>query len=237
MPPRTLGSVTARRYWFAWGYLCCFVLIEACYALLSPGAQRTFLAWVTTSVANLGHDPLLCLVCSAFVITGGAWAWPALIAAAVFPACRVAGSGRTLGACVAGHVVGTLVSEAIVAWRVHAGSLPLSDTHLIDVGPSYVVVAALVVALLSGWPSRFPAVRAVAAADLAILVFAGDIFAGLSGLDVAAVGHLAAIVTAVVWVAASGYVAHRKADQVGDPGRARTEQELADGAPPERPSG
>jgi hypothetical protein len=38
--------------------------------------------------------------------------------------------------------------------------------------------------------------RALAAVDLVILVFPGDIFGGLSQLDVAAVGHLTALLTA-----------------------------------------
>ena len=55
-------------------------------------------------------------------------------------------------------------------------------------------MAAIAVAVLYGsWPAR-----AAAALDLAALVFAGHIFGGLSKLDVAAVGHLAAITVAVL---------------------------------------
>lgn len=194
------------------------------YALLSPGGQQTVLAWASTSVANLARDPLGCLIFSAFITDGSAWVWPPLIAAAVFPACRVAGSWRTLGVCVTGHVAGTLVSEGIVAWRVHAGALPLADTRLVDVGPSYVVVAALMLALLWGWPDCFALARAFAMANLAILIVAGDIFGGLSSLDVAAVGHLTAMVTPLVWLTVSGYVAHPEADQVGDSGSGGGEQ-------------
>ena len=42
--------------------------------------------------------------------------------------------------------------------------------------------------------------RAMAALDFALLVFGGQIFAGLSHLDVSAVGHLAAMLTAVAGV-------------------------------------
>ena len=89
-------------------------------------------------------------------------------------------------------MTGTLVSEAIVGYRVSQGMLPAADRYLIDVGPSYVVVSAIVVALLYGsWLAR-----AAAALDLALLVVVGDIFGGLSDLDVAAVGHLTAMIVA-----------------------------------------
>jgi hypothetical protein len=70
--------------------------------------------------------------------------------------------------------------------------LPVADRHLIDVGPSYVVVSAIVISLMCGtWLAR-----AAAALDFAVLVFGGRIFSGLSHLDVSAVGHLTAMVTA-----------------------------------------
>jgi len=55
-----------------------------------------------------------------------------------------------------------------------------------------VVVSAIVVALLYGsWLAR-----AAAALDLALLVVVGNIFGGLSDLDVAAVGHVTAMTVA-----------------------------------------
>ncbi len=187
--------VIVRRYAVAWAYLGCFVAVQVSYALLSPRAQISFLAWASTSVANLERDPVGCLVVSAFVTGGGAWelaVWVPVIALAMFGASRAVGNWRLAAACAAGHVVGTLVSEGIVAWRVASGALPGSYRHLIDVGPSYVVVSALVVALLCA-PAAW---RAAAAIDLLFLVFVARIFAGLPELDVAAVGHLTALLTA-----------------------------------------
>jgi membrane associated rhomboid family serine protease len=55
-------------------------------------------------------------------------------------------------------------------------------------------VSAIVVALLYGsWLAR-----AAAALDLALLVVVGNIFGGLSHLDVAAVGHVTAMTVAAV---------------------------------------
>jgi hypothetical protein len=96
------------------------------------------------------------------------------------------------------------------------------------VGPSYVVLSAIVIALAcGGW-----LVRALAAVDLAVLVFPGQAFGGLSQLDVAAVGHLTAALTAAVATAlilsrrsrsqnnsdrgSGGYVTDAHPDQVGD---------------------
>jgi hypothetical protein len=90
--------------------------------------------------------------------------------------------------------MGTLVSEGIVNYRISHGLLPQSDSRIIDVGPSYVVVSAIMVAMLFGpWIARL-----LAALGLALLVFIGGIFTGLSTLQVAAVGHTTAIVVAVL---------------------------------------
>ena len=181
-----------RRYAFAWAYLGCYVAAELAWVLLNPRAQASLTAWASTSVANLEHEPVGPLVLSAFVGPGGLLAWPALIALAAFGASRALGNAGTTLVCVAGHVIGSLVSEGIVAYRVDAGQLPVTDRHLIDVGPSYVVVSAIVVAAACGpWLAR-----AAAAFDFAVLVIGGHIFSGLSHLDVSAVGHLTAMVTA-----------------------------------------
>lgn len=184
-----------RRYAVAWAYLGCFVVVQVVDARLDPRAQAAFVAWASTSVVNLEHDPVGCLVVSAFVTGGTGWgavAWVPLIAIGLFGAVSAVGGWRAAAVCVAGHVVGTLVSEGIVAWRVSSGALPPAYRHLTDVGPSYVVVSAVVVALLCGslrW--RLPAV-----AELVLLLLVVRIFSGITHLDVAAVGHLTAIITA-----------------------------------------
>jgi hypothetical protein len=162
-------------------------------------------AFASTSVANLEHDPVGCLTMSAFVTgggLGGTVAWLPLIAVALCGAVRTAGARRTVGVTAAGHVAGTLVSEGIVAWRVASGALPDSYRHLTDVGPSYVVVSALVLTLLSApwsWRDR-PAWpwRVAAAAGMLLLVYPGQIFSGLVSLDVAAVGHVTTITAALL---------------------------------------
>jgi membrane associated rhomboid family serine protease len=183
-----------RRYAFACAYLACYLVAELVYVLLNPRAQAALTAWASTNVANLEHEPVGPLVLSAFIGPGYLLVWPVVIALALFPANRALGNARTALICVAGHVIGTVVSEGIVAYRVDAGQLPVADRHLTDVGPSYVVVSALVITAICGtWLER-----TVALLIFAALVFGGHIFSGLSHLDVAAVGHLTAIITAAV---------------------------------------
>jgi hypothetical protein len=172
------------------------VIVQIGYAALSPSARAALIGWATTSVANLEHEPVVPLIASAFIGPGKYFALPLLIALAIFGANRALGNARTALICVAGHLVGTLVSEGIVAYRVDVGQLPVSYRHLEDVGPSYIVMSAIVIALVCG--TR--AARLVAALDLGILVFIGDAFGGLSRLDVTAVGHLTAAVTAVAGI-------------------------------------
>src|SRR5690348_14191544 len=169
------------RYAFAAAFLGCFVLAGLVYPLLGPGAQATFTDWASTNVANLEHEPVLPLLLSAFVAPGYLLTWPALIALALFGANRAVGNVRIALVCLAAHVIGTLVSEGIVAYRVDTGQLPAASRHLTDVGPSYVVVAAVVVALARGGSRQASSAgtwlaRALAAIDLVILVFPGDIF-------------------------------------------------------------
>lgn len=197
LAPRKLFT----RYAVAWTYLACVILVGVGNAALPGHDQAVLVRWASTSVSNLEQDPLLCLVVSAFLPNESLAAWPALIALALFGANHVLGNRRTVVICAAAHVAGTLVSEGIVAYRVHIGALPAADRYLVDVGPSYVVAGAIAVAIVCGpWLARGAAV-----ADLAVLVFAGHIFAGLGQLQVPAVGHVTALAVgtmagaALVW--------------------------------------
>jgi hypothetical protein len=191
---RLSARTLLRRYAVASLYLAAFVLAELVDAALPERDQAAVMRWASTNVANLHHDPVGSLMASAFIPAESAAVWPVLIALALFGANRALGNWRTALVCGAGHVIGTLVSEGIVAYRVAHGLLPTADLHILDIGPSYVVVSAIAVAMLYGsWPARI-----AAALDFAVLVFGGHIFAGLSQLNVAAVGHATAIVVAVL---------------------------------------
>jgi hypothetical protein len=142
MPRPSIGCVFSR-YAVAWLYLIGFCATVIIYSLLPGRDQAAFLGWATTSVHNLEHHPVGCLAVSAFIATGFVPVWPFLIALAMFGANHLLGNWRTFVTCAAGHIIGTLVSEGVVAYRVAHGTLPQADRYLVDVGPSYVVVAAI----------------------------------------------------------------------------------------------
>jgi hypothetical protein len=196
------------RYPVAWGYVIAVVAAEIVYTLLPRADQAAVLRWASTNVHNLHTDPVGCLVASAFFPTESLSAWPVLIALALFGASRVLGNWRLVVVCASGHVIGTLVSEGIVGYRVTHGTLPESARFIVDVGPSYIVVAALPAAILAGgWLARSAALL-----DLALLAFVGDIFGGLTRLSVPAVGHTTAI---TVGLAVGGFFVWRRGRRAG----------------------
>src|ERR1039457_6831113 len=169
---RISARTLVARYAVAWLYLAGFVIAEVVYAALAPHDQAAVLQWASTNVVNLRDDPVGSLAASMFISgafgsslraacsTPGALGppRPAVIPLALSGANRVLGNWRTAVVCVAGHVIGTLVSEGIVDDRVTHGLLPASDTRILDVGPSYIVVSAIAVAVLYGsWLARLAA--------------------------------------------------------------------------------
>ncbi|MBI3688381.1 MAG: hypothetical protein HY241_13810 [Actinobacteria bacterium] len=161
-------------------------------AWLDHATRNGVVRWASTSVDNLGSHPVGSLLGSAFVVTEELAGWVLLSLLGLVAAERAVGSVRLLVAVAAAQVLGTLVSEGIVAWRVAHAALPLSQRGMEDVGPSYLVVAGLTIGLLRGsWPGR-------AAAAVGWWLLGPDLFDGLSRLDVAAVGHVVSIAAGVV---------------------------------------
>jgi hypothetical protein len=189
---RRSRKIFSRRYAVAWVFVGVYGVSAAVYTLLAPHAQAVLVAWSSTNVDNLRADPAGSLVASAFIPGQPVLGWLGLIILAMFIANRLLGNLRTAVLVGAGHVIGTLVSEGILAARVAGGILPRSDQLIVDVGPSYVVVTALAAVMLYGtW-------LYATAAGASFGGLAGEIFGGLSHLDVSAVGHLTALVTGVV---------------------------------------
>ncbi len=195
------------RYAVAWTFLGLFLLTDLVYLALPSHDQATVAGWASTSVYNLHHHPVGALITSAFVPQEAAGAWPVLIALALFGANRALGNWRTAVICAAGQIVGTLVSEGIIDYRTGHGLAPAADRYLLDIGPSYVVVSAIVIALLLGtWLAR-----AAALLDLVLLIAVGNIFGGLSKLEVSAVGHVTAMVVAAIGTGATRWLGRRTA--------------------------
>ncbi len=181
-----------RRYAVAWLYLGVYSLFAVIYACLPARGHAEIIAWSSTNLVNLHLNPVGSLVTSAFIPGNPAIAWVVLGALGLFTVNQLLGNVRTAVLLVAGHVAGTLVSEGIVGYQVNHAILSSSARTIVDVGPSYVIVCALVASTLYGsWTQRV-----AAGAGFAVLAF--HIFRGLTHLEVTAVGHVTAIVTGAV---------------------------------------
>ncbi|TDD82175.1 hypothetical protein E1293_17150 [Actinomadura darangshiensis] len=181
----------ARRYPMPLTFLGLFAAMWLVQALiLPPGARHAVIAWASTNLANLAVNPVGTMVASAFVAEGSQGVL--LIAAAIglFPITRRFGNLRAVVLVAAAHVAATLISQGIALVRLEAGLLSDSIRTIPDVGPSYVLCAALVAAFLYG---RGRVRRLVPLAGWCAL--APVLLAGLRTLDIAAVGHLVAMLT------------------------------------------
>jgi hypothetical protein len=157
-----------------------------------PEVHTAWLVRGSTNLANLGERPVRVLVASAFLVEADPVVWVVLGAVGLGAVGWVLGFWRTTALVTASHLIGTLVSEGGLAELIRRGDRPVSDRYLVDVGPSYVVVCALVAGLVYGrWPGRVPA-------GLGVAVLVPYLFEGLFRFDVAAVGHVCAVVVGVL---------------------------------------
>ncbi|WP_433477673.1 rhomboid-like protein [Spirillospora sp. CA-142024] len=158
--------------------------------ILPPGGRHAVIAWASTNLANLAVNPVGTMIASAFVAEGSQGVLLVAAAIGLFPITRRFGNLRAVVLVAASHVLGTLVSQGIALVRLEAGLLSDSIRTIPDVGPSYVLCAALVAAFLYG---RGRVRRLLALAGWCALV--PVLLDGLLTLEVAAVGHLVAMLT------------------------------------------
>jgi len=190
-------------------FIMALCVVSSVYAYgLEPSDQRSFIASTATNLANLRSDPLGTLIASAFVSEATPWIWIGFAVVGLFPLVHRFGNLRALLLIVAAQVIGTLVSEGVLAWQISTGAAPGSLRFIDDVGPSYVIASALIATILYG---AEPAVRTARhghwlfdriasrwwrlGAFVGLALLAPNLFAGLDRLDVAAVGHLVALIT------------------------------------------
>ncbi|WP_433467796.1 rhomboid-like protein [Spirillospora sp. CA-128828] len=158
--------------------------------ILPPGGRHAVIAWASTNLANLAVNPVGTMIASAFVAEGSQGVLLVAAAIGLFPITRRFGNLRAVVLVAASHVLGTLVSQGIALVRLEAGLLSDSIRTIPDVGPSYVLCAALVAAFLYG---RGRVRRLLALAGWCALV--PVLLDGLFTLEIAAVGHLVAMLT------------------------------------------
>ncbi|OIJ85006.1 hypothetical protein BIV25_45170 [Streptomyces sp. MUSC 14] len=187
-----------------WG----FALLAAASSL-TCGADHAVNTWASTDLANMDDHPVEALIASAFLFGTDPWACLRGIALAgavlAFLVVRF-GNMRAVALIAAGQVLGTLVSEGLLAARIAAGQADPALRATLDVGPSYVIVSALAAVVAAGarrW-HRWTALAALA-------VRAPHITSGLTTLGVTPVGHVTALFTGMLlaWGLRSSDARHR----------------------------
>lgn len=158
--------------------------------ILPPGARDAVIAWASTNLANLAVNPVGTMVASAFVAQDAQGVLLVVAALGLFPVTRRFGNLRAVVLVGVSHVLATAVSQGIAFVRLELGTLPESVRTIPDVGPSYMLCSALVAAVLYG-PGRLRRLPPFAG----WCALAPVLFKGLPSLEVAAVGHLVAMLT------------------------------------------
>lgn len=175
-------------------YAAALLLVDLFVSARPDGGESVRLWW-STNLDNLSSEAgagraVAVLVGSAFVPEESAGWWALFAVAGLVVAARRIGALRTVLVVGAVHVAATVVSEIVFLAHLPQDGSTAAERSIVDVGPSYVVVAALTVAVLYGrrW-ERAPAA-------VAFLALAPYLFVGLGDREVAPVGHTASIVLA-----------------------------------------
>ncbi|MEN3309420.1 MAG: hypothetical protein V7603_5622 [Micromonosporaceae bacterium] len=179
------------RFGVACGYPAALAAGSLALAAQPAAGRDRWLDWASTNLANLRTHPVSALVCSAFLVDSDRLAWVLLALAGLGVSGWVLGAWRTAVLAGTAHVLGTVISEGILWWRIAAGAVPAAQEHVRDVGPSYVVIAALSAGILYAW---WPG-RVLCAAGFALV--APGSFRGLPHLELSSVGHTCAVLIAI----------------------------------------
>jgi hypothetical protein len=169
-------------------YAVSLVTIEAVMALLPHHQQLAIARAASTNITHLAIDPLFVLPASAFVDQGNGFLWLPLTLILIGGLERKLGAGRTLLITFGAHILATLISEGMLLAQIAGHAAPRSDVDILDVGPSYVILAAIAACLVLGsWTLRFAAVVSGAIVIPGLLV-------GLDSFDMSAMGHLCSLI-------------------------------------------
>lgn len=168
-----------------------FAATNVLLSLRPASTQQAWFTWASTDLVNLAHHPVGSMVLSALVDDSNILDWTALGLIGLVAAGQTLGNLRCALLVTVSHVVGTLVSEGILRVAIATGRAPADERVSLDIGPSYVIVAALTVGIVYGrWPARIMSA-------IAFALLARYLFGGLQHLDVGPVGHCCAILTGV----------------------------------------
>jgi hypothetical protein len=159
------------------------------WMLQTPAQRLAVLTDSSTDLAHLEHAPWLVLPASS-VWSGDAIGWWVAVTLLCLGALElVRGPVMTFVTGLVAHVLGTLVSEGMVAARIAAGELSTSARHLLDVGPSYVVASCAAAVISSPRAPRWMRIGC-AAAIVPLYITAFDF---TEDAQVATTGHAVAL--------------------------------------------
>src|SRR5206468_909276 len=106
------------------------VLLAAGTAILdrqAAGRREEWLRYASTDLNNLADHPVPSLVLSGLVSEGDLLAWVLLGLAGLAALGRRVGAWRALALAFGVHVLATLGSQGLVAYRISTGALPPTD--------------------------------------------------------------------------------------------------------------
>lgn len=164
------------------------------WVLQSPHTRLSVLAASSTDLEHLEKVPWLVIPASTIWSGNDFGYWAIVVLLCLGALERMYGGLLTLVTGVVAHVVGTVVSEGIIAARIAAGDLSSSARSVLDVGPSYVVAACACAVVFSPGANRW--LRGACALTLIPLVVTAFDFSDES--QVAAIGHAVAMLTGIV---------------------------------------
>lgn len=164
------------------------------WVLQSPHTRLSVLAASSTDLEHLEKVPWLVIPASTIWSGNDFGYWAIVVVLCLGALERLYGGVLTLMTGVVAHVVGTVVSEGIIAARIAAGDLSSSARTVLDVGPSYVVAACACAVVFSPGANKW--LRWACALTLIPLVVTAFDFSDES--QVAAIGHAVAMLTGIV---------------------------------------
>src|SRR5262245_18476560 len=95
--------------------------VAVALASRGPAGKLRWLAWASTNLDNLSDHPAAAMIASAFLTTGTVIGWLLLAFVGLAAAAAALGPLRAALLVIAVHVFATLVSEGLLALRIHAG--------------------------------------------------------------------------------------------------------------------
>jgi len=119
---------------------------------VSPRTAHWILERRSTNIHYLLQDPVRVLIQSALWIDGGSWLfYVGLYTVFHAQAERWLGTWRWLAVAFVCHVLATYVSEGVLAWAIHNGTVSEQKRFTLDYGVSY-ALAGVVAVLAYWWP-------------------------------------------------------------------------------------